>query len=154
MINCRRTNSDGKDFHILVKALDAELKIRDGDEHAFYAQYNSIDTIQHAIVAYVNATPIGCGAMKKYSVNTVELKRMFVYEAERGKGIASKIVNELEMWARELNYTKCILETGVRQPEAIALYKKNGYLRIPNFGQYINAIGSVCFEKELGKNSG
>lgn len=150
MIHCTRTNSDDKDFQNLVRALDAELKIRDGDEHSFYAQFNKIDSIQHAIVAYVNKTPVGCGAMKKYSENTVELKRMFVPETERGKGIASKIVNELEMWARELNYTKCILETGVRQPEAIGLYKKNGYMRIPNFGQYVNAKGSVCFEIIIG----
>jgi hypothetical protein len=57
----------------------------------------------------------------------------------------------LENWAGELSYAKCILETGKRQPEAIGLYKKNGYKLIPNYGQYAEAENSLCFEKELKK---
>ncbi len=69
----------------------------------------------------------------------------------RGKGIASKILAELEIWATELFYEKCILETGKKQPEAIALYKKNGYNIIPNYGQYAGVENSLCFEKEIDK---
>jgi GNAT superfamily N-acetyltransferase len=74
---------------------------------------------------------------------------MFVSPGSRNKGIASKILSELENWASELSYTKCVLETGKRQPEAVGLYKKNGYKLIPNYGQYTGVENSVCFEKEL-----
>ena len=80
----------------------------------------------------------------------MEVKRMFVDLAFRGNGIASIILNELEKWAKELGYSGCILETGKKQPEAIKLYKKNGYAIIPNYGQYKQVENSVCFEKALG----
>ncbi|MFV8325254.1 GNAT family N-acetyltransferase [Flavobacterium sp. ZS1P14] len=80
---------------------------------------------------------------------TAEIKRMFVHSNFRGKGIALHILNQLELWATELNYSKCILETGKRQPEAIKLYQKSGYSVIPNFGQYENVISRICFSKSL-----
>ena len=72
---------------------------------------------------------------------------MFVLPDSRGKGIAGKILKELENWAIELNYTACILETGRKQNDAIALYKKAGYNIIPNYGQYENIDNSVCLKK-------
>jgi len=74
---------------------------------------------------------------------------MFVAPNERGKGIASTILRELEKWAAEQHFTGCILETGLRQPEAIALYSKNGYRPISNYGQYKGVSNSVCFLKKL-----
>jgi len=144
-----RTNSDNLDFQKLVRELDKDLAIRDGEEHAFFAQYNKIDAIKFVVVAYENEVAVGCGAIKEYEPNIMEVKRMFVSPDQRGKGIASIVLIELEKWAAELNYKKCILETGIRQPEAISLYKKNNYLLIDNYGQYINVTSSVCFEKEL-----
>ncbi|MEO5909963.1 MAG: GNAT family N-acetyltransferase [Pelobium sp.] len=149
MINIIRTDSTHPDFIELVKLLDADLAKRDGEEHAFYAQFNKIDTIKNAIVAYENEIPIACGAFKLYEDTVVEIKRMFVIPAQRGKGTASKMLNELENWARELNFEACVLETGYNQPEAIALYKKNGYLITSNYGQYIGVANSICFKKYL-----
>ncbi len=149
MITCIQTNSDNKDFQNLVKELDIDLAIRDGAEHSFYAQFNKIDTIKYAIVAYENQVLVGCGAIKEYNNNTVEIKRMYVLPNKRGQGIASQILLALEQWATALNYKKCLLETGKKQPEAIALYNKNGYVIVPNFGQYENVENSVCFEKIL-----
>lgn len=149
MVTCTRTNSENQHFRELVQQLDADLSIRDGDEHGFYAQFNKIDKINHTVVAYENKTPVGCGAIKEYATDTMEVKRMYVPPAKRGKGIASIILKELELWAAEMNYKKCILETGHKQPEAIALYKKNGYRVIPNYGQYEHVANSVCFEKLL-----
>lgn len=149
MAKCIRTTSDNKDFQKLVAALDADLRIRDGEEHGFYAQYNKIDTIKHVVVAYENNEPVGCGAVKKYDSDTMEIKRMYVPPEKRNKGIASMVLKELEQWTAELNYKKCLLETGKKQPEAIALYEKNGYKIVPNFGQYENVANSVCFEKVL-----
>jgi putative acetyltransferase len=149
MITCIRTNTEDLDFQLLVKELDADLKIRDGDDHAFYSQYNKSDNIKHVIVAYGNDTPVGCGAIKEYTADIMEIKRMYVLPNKRGQGIASIILNELENWADELGYKKCVLETGKKQPEAIRLYTKNGYTLIPNYGQYEGMKNSVCYEKML-----
>lgn len=149
MITTSRTQSTNKDFIALVKLLDADLKVRDGKDHAFYNQFNKIDTIKHIIVAYKNQLPLGCGAIKEYDQDTMEIKRMFTSIQHRGQGIASLILSELEKWAIELSYKRCILETGIKQTEAIELYKKNGYTQIPNYGQYTNVENSVCFEKIL-----
>jgi putative acetyltransferase len=149
MITLTRTNSDNTDFQALVRELDIDLKIRDGEDHAFFAQYNKIDMIKYVVVAYDGNEPVGCGAVKQYDEDTMEVKRMFVPLHRRGQGIASLVLQELEKWTKELNFKKCILETGEKQPEAIQLYKKNQYAIIPNFGQYAGVESSVCFEKEL-----
>ena len=149
MITLTRTDSDNKDFIGLVKLLDAELAELDGDEHVFYAQLNKTDNIKHVIIAYENDRPISCGAIREYSSTTTEVKRMYTLPESRSKGIATKVLNELEKWASELSYQKCILETGWRQPDAIRLYEKNGYKRISNYGKYAGIENSVCFEKEI-----
>jgi putative acetyltransferase len=149
MIECKRTNSEDKDFQKLVKELDVELSIRDGKDHSFYNQFNKIDAIKYVIVAYNKNIPVGCGAIKEYSPETMEVKRMYVPENLRGKGIAAQILKQLETWAKELSFSKCILETGKKQPEAIQLYTKSAYKVIPNYGQYENVENSVCFEKML-----
>lgn len=149
MILLKRTDSDNTDFRSLVTELDKDLSIRDGEDHSFFAQFNKIDSIKHVVVAYQNNIAVGCGAIKQYDENTMEVKRMFVPLNLRGQGIASKVLRELEKWAKELNYKKCILETGQKQPEAIRLYHKNNYAVIPNFGQYADVVDSVCFEKTL-----
>ncbi len=149
MITTIRTNSDNLDFQILVKELDADLRIKDGDQHGFYSQYNKIDKIKYVVIAYEDNTPIGCGAIKEFDIDAMEVKRMYVPPHMRGKGIATIVLKELENWAQELNYKKCVLETGKRQPDAIALYTKNGYKITPNYGQYIGVENSVCFEKGL-----
>ena len=149
MINIIRTDSENPDFIRLVKELDADLAKRDGNEHAFYSQFNKVDMIRHVVIAYDNKEPAGCGAIKEFNPETVEVKRMFTLPEMRGKGIASRILNELENWASELRYDKCILETGKRQPEAISLYQRNGYKLIPNYGQYAGVENSVCFEKQI-----
>lgn len=151
MTRLLRTNSDNADFVELVKHLDADLAKRDGDEHSFYAQFNSIAKLKQVVVAYEDGKPIACGAIKEYDPATMEVKRMYTTPESRGKGIASKVLAELETWAAELSYQKCILETGKKQPEAITLYKKNGYQLIPNYGQYAGVENSLCFEKMLLK---
>ena len=147
MITIKRTNSDDEDFVALVKLLDQDLAVRDGDDHGFYAQYNKINIIKHAVVAYDGDVAIACGAVKAFDDESMEVKRMYTAESARGKGVASVVLAELEKWAGELGYAKCVLETGVRQPEAIRLYEKNGYQLTPNYGQYVGVENSRCFEK-------
>lgn len=150
MLTLTRTTSDDPDFRELVRLLDQDLRVRDGDDHAFYAQFNKVDSIRYAVVAYYGAAPVGCGAFKEFEGGQVEIKRMFVHPARRGQGIAQALLAELEGWARELGHTGCVLETGQQQPEAIALYQKCGYQRIPNYGQYAGVANSVCMRKAIG----
>lgn len=153
MITIQRTNTRDSDFELLVKELDLDLKIRDGEDHAFYAQFNKTATLQFAVVAYDNDEPVGSGALRKLEPDVMEIKRMYVVPAKRGQGIGSQILAALEDWCRELGVKKCMLETGKNQPEAIRMYEKNRYRHIANYGQYQHVDNSVCFEKELIRNS-
>jgi GNAT superfamily N-acetyltransferase len=149
MFELKRTTSNDSDFQTLVHLLDKELAVRDGSEHSFYAQFNKTDTIKNVIVYYDEGAAVGCGAFKEFDKRTVEIKRMFVHQNFRGKGIGAVILKELERWAAELNYSASILETGKKQPEAIRLYQKAGYAIIPNYGQYEHVENSVCMKKAI-----
>ncbi len=149
MIRLIRTDSSNSDFKKLVEQLDAYLAKIDGDEHGFYAQFNTIDALKHVVIAYEKGLPVSCGAIKQAGSDNMEVKRMYTLPEHRGKGIATKVLFILEQWAKELSFAQCVLETGKRQPEAIRLYEKNGYQLIPNYGQYIGIENSVCFGKRL-----
>jgi putative acetyltransferase len=149
MVQLIRTDSSNTDFQALVRLLDQDLSGRDGDEHAYYAQFNKIDHIQHVVVAYLNNEAVGCGAFKPYADSLVEIKRMYVRPALRGQRIAQQVLTELETWAAELKAAGFVLETGKRQPEAIRLYQRCGYEIIPNYGQYAGVENSVCMQKLL-----
>ena len=149
MISTIRTDSKNADFQLLVSQLDSYLTVLDGAEHAFYAQLNKTDHLREVIVAYEDGIPAGCGAIRAFSPEAMEVKRMYVLPDRRGLGIASAILTALEEWAKELGYQKTVLETGKRQPEAIALYKNRGYSVTPNYGKYVGVDNSVCFEKSL-----
>lgn len=149
MITLVRTDSSNPDFKSLVASLDKYLTVTDGDEHGFYDQYNKIDMIKHAVVAYDGTVAVGCGAIKEYDPDSMEVKRMFTEPAQRGKGVATMVLTELERWSKELGYIRCVLETGKRQTEAVAFYHKSRYTVIPNYGQYIGVENSLCFEKRL-----
>ncbi len=149
MLSIQRTNSQNIHFKGLVFLLDNFLKNRDGEDHAFYDQFNKLDDIKHVVICFENDEPIGCGAFKNFDDTTVEIKRMFVKVNHRSKGVATVVLKELEKWAVENYYASAILETVKEQPEAIALYKKNGYSILPNFGQYQNMEKSICMHKNL-----
>jgi GNAT superfamily N-acetyltransferase len=149
-ITLRRTSSDDPQFIALVRLLDAELADRDGEEHGFYAQFNKIDHIRHVILALDGERALGCGAIKAFDEHSMEVKRMYVLPEARQRGIASQVLAALESWARELGFSQTVLETGSRQTEAVAMYDRNGYGRIPNYGQYIGVTNSICFAKQLG----
>ncbi len=147
MVTTHRTDATNKDFIQLVQQLDVDLAKRDGKDHAFYHQFNSIENLKHTIILYEGEKAIACGAIKAFDAKTMEIKRMYVVPESRGNGLATKVVKALELWTVELGHKVCILETGKRQPEAIALYKKNGYQIIPNYGQYEGIENSICFQK-------
>ncbi|WP_300442039.1 GNAT family N-acetyltransferase [Christiangramia sp.] len=149
MITIKRTNSNNPDFINLVRDLDKYLAITDGEEHDFYDQFNKLDRIKHVVLIYNDRKIIGCGALKHSTPNKMEIKRMYVKPEFRKSGYASKILEILKQWAIELGYQICVLETGSRQTEAIALYYRNHYKVIPNYPPYENRQNSLCFEKKL-----
>ena len=149
MFTLIRTTSDNEDFGKLVLELDAYLKVLGGEDHAFYAQFNKTNLLKNALVCYENDVAVGIGAYKEYELNVAEIKRMYTIPEYRGKGIAKAIVTELEVWAKEENYTTSILETGYLQHDAIGLYHKLGYEITENFGQYKDLTTSVCMKKIL-----
>lgn len=152
-LKLKRTNSQNIDFSKLIVQLDANLASRNGEMQEYFNQFNKLDNIKHVIIAYVNETAVGCGAIKQFDSQSVEVKRMFVSEEFRGKGIAHKILSELENWAKELGYESTVLETSNVQIEAVGLYSKSGYTVTENYGQYAGIETSICFRKELSFNS-
>jgi len=144
-----RTDARNTDFLDLVSLLDADLAERDGEEHGFYSQFNKVDDSYRVVLLFENEVPVACGGMKELFSGTAEIKRMYVLPDFRGRGLARLVLEELESWAAQLGFEKCLLETGKKQPEAIGLYVKCGYSIIPNYGQYRGVENSVCFEKIL-----
>ena len=114
MIKVLRTDSQHSDFVSLVAELDAFLAELDGEEHAFYNSLNKIDRIKNVIVVYEDDKPIACGAIREFSPSAMEVKRMYTVPGYRGKGIATKVLNELEKWAVELNYEKSAINIRIR----------------------------------------
>lgn len=149
MMWLERTDSPDENFRMLVVELDRELAICDGDEYAFYSQFNTLDSMLGAVVAYDGETPVGFGAFKKHADDTAEIKRMFVLPENRGQRIAAQVLSGLETWTGESGFTVCVLETGFKQLEAIALYNRSGYTKIPNYGQYADITNSLCMRKVI-----
>lgn len=149
MTEILRTNSDNPDFHILTQQLDVALCEFYGTKQEDYEEYNRIVNLDTVVLAYIDNVPVGCGCFKKFNKDTIEIKRMFVVPEHRGKGIASRILYELETWALELNYSYAALETGNKQLAAIELYQNLGYTITNNYGQYVDNDISVCMLKSL-----
>ena len=145
----KRTNSNDQDFKSLIVLLDNDLHKINGELMLIYSQHNIIDPIETVVIAYMDDAPVGCGCFKKFAIDTVEIKRMFVIENQRGKGIASAILTELELWAAEIGYTQTILETGKRHHEALGLYKRFGYAVIEKYEPYVDIEESICMGKKL-----
>jgi len=145
----KRTGSSDPAFQALVVELDKDLTSRYEERQAIYDQYNKVLDLETVIVAYNENIAVGCGAFKAFDQASVEIKRMFVSVDQRGKGIATAILKELESWAAEIGYMKAVLETGNKQHEAIALYQKLGYSITDNYGQYIGLDTSICMSKSI-----
>lgn len=149
MLTFRRTTSENPDFQHLITLLDADIHSKNYTQQGTFDKMNVIENNQTVIVVYDDETAIGCGCFKKYDEKTIEIKRMFVSPSMRGKRIAGMILNELEAWAKEFGYNRSILETGAKQSQAIIMYQKEGFERIPNFGVYEDVAESFCFGRDF-----
>lgn len=144
-----KTSPSDPHFKSLIKKLDQDLAITDGEEHGFYNQFNGTNQIKHVLLGYEGDKAVSSGAFKIINTQEIEIKRMYTATHYRGKGYAARILGELEKWGAEEGFKSCVLETGTRQKAAIALYHKCGYQIIPNYGPYVGVKNSLCFKKTI-----
>jgi len=140
------------DIHLrrLIQALDEDLLQRYDEENIYTVDLDHADASQIIfMMAYVDDTPAGCGAIRPLDTESVELKRFFVDSTYRRQGIAGKMLQALEQTAIEQGCHFMRLETGAEQFEATAFYERNGYYRIPVFADYKDDGISLCYEKKL-----
>ena len=155
---------DGPVSRTLVAALMDDLDERyarddvgDGDSHEKMTQFTvRADQVTPPVgifmVARLDGEPVGCGAVRRVvggPAEAAEIKRMYTAPVARRRGVSRALLARLEAEAAALGYATLQLETGLRQPEAIALYETAGYHRIPSYGQYEGDELSVCFAKDL-----
>ena len=151
-IDIRRVDLLSEVAQRLILALNAELEARYPEEGANFFRLDPDEVSKGRggfFVAYLEDEPVGCGAVRCNEPGTAEIKRMYVAPQARGRGVGKQVVRKLESVARHLGVTRLVLETGPRQPEALAVYKNSGFVQIPLFGEYIGSKFSICMAKDL-----
>jgi GNAT superfamily N-acetyltransferase len=136
----------------LIQALNEELSQRypeDGANH-FGLDPEEVGEGRGVFLVVRSADrPVACGAVRRLDSQTAEIKRMYVVPELRGQGIARRLLAALEAESSALGISRLVLETGDRQPDALALYERAGFDRIPAFGEYVDSPLSVCMAKRL-----
>jgi GNAT superfamily N-acetyltransferase len=152
-ITIARADLTAPESHALIVALNAELAGLYPEPGANHFRLDSRDVADGRgafLVVYADGTPVGCGALRMLDAGTAELKRMYVLPGARGQGLGRKLVAALESEARSLGVRRLVLETGIRQAAARALYTATGFVPIPLYGEYrASPATSVCLGKEL-----
>lgn len=143
------TGVDNPDFVKLVEQLDSYYYDRFREIVLNYQEHHKLSTMQCAVVAYADGTPVGCGAFRLYKHGYVEMKRIFVADSHRRMGLATQIMQRLEEIAVREGNRCAILETGVEMKDAILFYQKIGYTIVPNFGTFENDDICICLAKQL-----
>jgi GNAT superfamily N-acetyltransferase len=143
----------------LIRELWADLAIRYADDPTAPEPTGESDDLElHEleaptgtfVIAYDDSgVAVGCGGIRRHDQTTGEIKRMWVPPEHRRRGISRALLRALEDGARALGYDRLVLETGVRQPEALALYESAGYEIIPNYGFFADSPLSRCYAKDL-----
>lgn len=157
-LDIRRALLDDPTARPLIEALNAELLGRYPEEGATHFRLDADEVASGRgafVVAWRDAAAIGCGAVRRLDddvagVAAAELKRMYVVPSARGGRVGAAILAALEDEARALGVARLVLETGERQPEALALYRRAGFVEIPPFGAYVDSALSLCMAKTLG----
>jgi GNAT superfamily N-acetyltransferase len=144
-----KTTSENKDFIALVAALDQSLWESYPELKVDYWGNNIMELNPNVVVIYLNDVAVACACFKKYSENTIEIKRMFVSVEVRGKGLAQKMLQQLESWANELGFSVAVLETLYKQTAAIGMYQKVGYAITDNYVPYVGLKNSICMKKHI-----
>jgi putative acetyltransferase len=143
---------DSDDARQLIAALDASLTETYLPGQRFGANLKAADLEAGRgtfLVARDSDRAIGCGALRLLDANTAEVKRMYVEPGHRGRGVGKAVLAALEAGARQLGARRLVLETGIYQKTAIALYRHAGFTPIDCWGEYASSATSLCFEKAL-----
>jgi GNAT superfamily N-acetyltransferase len=152
-ITISRADLTAEDSLGLILALNAELSALYPEPGANHFQLDAEEVTEGRgtfVVVHRGAVPVGCGALRLLDAETAELKRMYVSPLVRGKGIGRRLVAALEAEARALGVRRLVLETGVRQAAALALYRATGFRPIPLFGEYcLSPETSICLGKDV-----
>src|SRR4051812_17556073 len=152
IVDLRREELSAPVVQRLISALNAELESRYPEEGANFFRLDPEEVAEGRgafLVAYLAGKPVGCGAVRLIEPGLAEIKRMYVDPAVRGRRVGRQIVDALESQARQLGATRIVLETGPRQPDAVAMYGHVGFAEIPLYGEYIGSKFSICMAKDL-----
>ena len=138
-----------REFYAATEAYYTELA-GGADKRREFIPHNLSESIPEAVIAYIGGKAAGCCGLRPYSERDIEIKRLWVDPAYRGRGVAGRLMDAVEARARELGFERAILQTRSSMTAAVALYTKRGYIRIPNYPPYDRLEGAVCCCKELG----
>lgn len=140
---------------LLIEQVQQEYERRYGGRDTTPVHPDEFDAPQgHFLVVRLDGLAVACGGVRLVEPALGELKRMYVAPAARGLGLARQLLAALEQAAGELGAKRVRLETGTKQPEALALYASAGYTPIDTFGVHKDEPESRCFGKDLGPAAG
>jgi GNAT superfamily N-acetyltransferase len=144
------TPADAPRARALIAELDAEIRSRDpaGPVHGLHPGEHRDPRLRFFVLT-VAGEPAGCGALRELEPGVAELKRMYIRQAYRGRGLSRVLLGALEREARAHGIAVLRLETGPMQVEALALYRSAGYQSIPAYGEYVGSPDSICMAKAL-----
>jgi GNAT superfamily N-acetyltransferase len=143
---------DSADARRLITALDEHLASRYVPEQRFGPNLKPEQIaagLGTFVIARTDGRAVGCGALRRLDEDSAEVKRMYVEPDMRGNGVAKRVLDQLEKVGRDLGVHRLVLETGIYQAEAIALYRRAGFQPIRCWGEYAESVTSVCFEKRI-----
>lgn len=149
VLNLIQTKTNNGDFFSLSALLDKELWQRYPEHHETYKKHSDASRADTVIVGYLSSTAVACGCFIEHPLKVIEIKCMFVHPDFRRQGFAGIILAELENRARKRGYETSILETGLKQPEAIKLHRQYGYEKTADYMAYQDLPDSICFKKSL-----
>jgi len=136
----------------LIEALNAELSAQYPEPGATHFRLDAAEVSADKgtfVIGYLHDVPVACGAMRCIDAGVAEIKRMYVVPSARGRGFSRFILAALEENARQLGVRRLLLETGPRQIQALALYRRAGFVPVPRFGEYTHSELSLCMGKDL-----
>ena len=119
------------------------------EKRSSFIPHNALDVIRNVLMVYSDGKPIASAAFKEYNLSSVEVKRVWVCREYRGRHISRAMMEMLERRAKEMGYTRAVLQTREQCVEAVSLYTKIGYSRIANYPPYDEMEQAVCYAKEL-----
>ncbi|MCI8774866.1 MAG: GNAT family N-acetyltransferase [Lachnospiraceae bacterium] len=154
-IEIREVSCDHADFFLLCGELDDFLNHAIGGEEKRekYKKFNHADTMDCVVVAYDGEVPAGCGALRRYSEDEAEIKRVFVRAEYRNRNIGGMLLENLIAQAKKTGFQRLVLETGAFLEASVRLYQRYGFERIENYGAYKDMQESLCMGRDIGKDA-